>query len=52
MELSDACVANISLEVTVSGDKENYTTEQLLIKEKGKWKLVLGYLDDNDFYTN
>lgn len=47
----DACVVTVRVKVKGNEDADIITSEMLVIKENGKWKIVLGSLN-NSFYSN
>ncbi len=49
--VKDACVVTVRVKVKGDDSADIFTSEMLVIKENGKWKITVGYLD-NSFYEN
>lgn len=49
--ISDACVVTLRIKARGDEDTNMLTTDLLTVKENGKWKVAVGYLD-NSFYEN
>lgn len=49
--VKDACVVTVRVKVKGDEGADMFTSKMLVIKENGKWKITVGYLD-NSFYEN
>lgn len=49
--VKDACVVTVRIKVKGNEDTDILTSKMLVIKENGKWKITVGYLN-NSFYEN